>query len=69
MKTLLFLTVFTLSLPVFANESTWICMKDGKAIEVKGETVDKKKAACEASSGLWTEEKAQAQSAGKGAGW
>ncbi len=71
MKSLLVLALLTLSTTVLANESHWVCMKDGKEVSVKGATADAKKAACTAEKGTWTEEKAksEAAAAGKGGGW
>ncbi len=68
MKNLLFMLALVFSTSLFASEAKWVCMKDGKTIEVKGETVEMKKLACETEKGSWIEEKVK-QSAGKGAGW
>lgn len=70
MKTLLFVSLVILSTVASASESTWVCKgKDEKVMEVKGDTAEAKKAACEALHGTWTEEKAKEQSAGKSGGW
>ncbi len=71
MKCLMFVLVLGFSTSqLMAQEAKWNCMKDGKAVEVKGENDLKKKAACEALKGTWSEEeKAKQQSAGKGASW
>ena len=77
MKSLLFFIVVGLSSTVFASEAKWVCMKDAKALEVKGATADAKKAACTTASGTWTEEKVkekvkekmEAADAGKGGSW
>lgn len=58
--------VASLSISCSTHAARWVCMKDGKNVNVQGETDENKKAACEADKGTWTEEK---QSAGKGAGW
>lgn len=68
MKSLVILIALGFSGALFANGPTLVCMKEGKNVEVNGDTVEKKKAACEAEKGQWVEEKPK-QSAGKGAGW
>jgi hypothetical protein len=46
------------------------CMKDGKAVTVKGETAEEKKQACEeVEKGKWTEGKEKPKKASSGGGW
>jgi hypothetical protein len=68
MKSLFLLIVLALSSSVFAAEPK--CMKAGKEVEVKGATVDAKKAACLSEKGTWSEVKVEASAAaGKTGGW
>ncbi|MBC7713207.1 MAG: hypothetical protein H7177_07705 [Rhizobacter sp.] len=71
MKNLFIIVALVASTSLFANDTKWVCMKDGKAAEVKGEKAEQKKAACEAVKGQWMEAKAEEkkQEAGKSAGW
>jgi hypothetical protein len=47
------------------------CSKDGKSLEVTGESNEMKKAACEAQKGVWSETVVEAptQTAGPTGGW
>jgi hypothetical protein len=51
-----------------AADAAWTCMKDGKAIEVKGDTAKDKKKACDAAKGEWTKSKSKESHSG-GGGW
>jgi hypothetical protein len=57
------IAIFTTSSNVFAADSKWECIKDGKSISAS----DKK--ACGKAGGTWTEVQEKKQSSGGGGGW
>lgn len=68
MKLFICLIVLGFSTFAFSAETQMACTKEGKVIEVKGDSVELKKIACEAEKGTWGEVK-PVQKAGSGAGW
>ncbi len=55
MRAILFVILTALSMPAFAA-SPWVCMKDGKAVKIKGKGAKKKKKKCEAQGGTWEQQ-------------
>jgi Fe2+ or Zn2+ uptake regulation protein len=68
MRVLFLISLVCFSTSVFSSEANFVCIKDGKVIDVKADTLEKKKLACEKENGNFTEEKPK-QSAGKSGGW
>jgi hypothetical protein len=62
----IFLSVVLVScLGAKVDEQKFVCLKDGKALEVKGTTDKEKMADCKKKAGVWQQE----QKSGGGGGW
>jgi hypothetical protein len=60
--------LISLSQTALGSDAKWACVKDGKAIEIKGDTAKEKKEACETAKGKWTKDETKKEHA-HGGGW